>query len=404
MMTFLTQVIRRTSGSGYWRPHPMQRNSDKLKEGQRTFPLSRISMFQISKKRIGAYFCLSVLMLIGNVPSSIGQTLEAHPRFDLGDKWTFSFQNIGDRKEPYTYTEQVFKIAEDSGWLYVETQEPNAKRPQSVVRYDLKRADVIERFNLNPVEPKNPGGKFNTQEQEGDLIQLPLMVGKEYKLKINRPDRDTSTEYDVKVGPMEKVKTQAGEFDVYRVSAKGWWRRGSHRGRADNTIYFAPSVKRIIKSEYFDRLEDGRQWNATVVELVKWEPKAALAPAFANPVAPNGDTVPASELKNLGNLDRYAGGTVDLSRGEKGVVYALRRGCVKEAPSYESAMNAIKETGFLLPIEVGVLYDAGVGTRRSASCGGDVGVRAIGIQLASEFVGQHKIKFFSDQVTIQVVP
>jgi len=112
----------------------------------------------------------------------------------------------------------------------------------------------------------------------------------------------------------------------------------------------------------------------------------------------------APETRDLGNLNRFSGGKVRLPQGLKGVVYAARLNCSKEPPLYGEVMDLLKKDGFFVPTELGVTYDAGVGTRQSGACGGEVGVRAIGIQLTPGFVGQKKLRFFHDDVALEVTP
>lgn len=231
------------------------------------------------------------------------QTLETHPEFDVGDKWTYRHHNKGDRKEPYLYTHQAYKSEADSGWIFGVTQEPNAPRPNFILRYDYQRADAKEGFAFNPQKPTTPGRRYGNWQPQDDYVQLPLSVGKKYAIKVYWNDGNGYTKYDVEVDAFTKVKTEAGEFEAYRIKASGWWTRvkptsdgWTGSGRAEYTIYYAPSAKRYVKWEWFDRQANGSPWNERVTELVKWEPKAPLDAALTAP-APVAATpaVPASQ-------------------------------------------------------------------------------------------------------------
>ncbi len=235
-----------------------------------------------------ARVCLWLLAGAGFAHLAVAQTLDSHPVFDVGDKWTYRHQNIGDRKDPYTFTNQTYKSEEGSAWLYGESQDPQSARKTFVWRYDYKRGDAMEGFEFDAASPKLIGKRFSNRQKLDDSIQFPLAVGKKYTVTENWNDGNGNTKYDVEVETFEKVKTEAGEFDAYRIKLAGWWTRtgnGSGTGRAEQTIYFAPAVKRIVKSEYVDRLNNGARSGANVRELIKWEPKAPLPAAIAQTVA-----------------------------------------------------------------------------------------------------------------------
>lgn len=103
--------------------------------------------------------------------------------------------------------------------------------------------------------------------------------------------------------------------------------------------------------------------------------------------------------QNVGEVP--AGGEISLTQGQRGVIYGVRaQGCVATPPSFEEALRGIKN----LPKGLGKIYDAGVGFRLSGSCGQNVGVRAIGIELDKDFTGKVEIPFFGDRVRLTVVP
>jgi hypothetical protein len=104
-------------------------------------------------------------------------------------------------------------------------------------------------------------------------------------------------------------------------------------------------------------------------------------------------------IENIGEVT--AGGEITLAQGQRGVIYGVRAAnCATKAPSFEEALSGVK----YLPKGIGKIYDAGEGFRRSASCGQNVGVRAIGIELAKDFLGKVEIPFFKDKVVLTVVP
>ena len=249
-----------------------------------------MSFFSLPKAARGLFFVL----LCCSLHVAYAQELETQPEFDVGDKWTFRYQNLGDRKEPYLYSEQAFKSADGSGWLYHdESENPSTTRKQSIARYDYKRGDIKEIFNFKPNNPKVPGSRFVNWQAIDDRIQFPIAVGKKYSLRVDWANDDGHTKSDVEIVAIEKIKIEAGEFDAYRIKLRGWWNRtstNSNSGKVEETLWFSPAAKRIVKREYIDYRSNGSAWNRNTSELVKWEPKASLSeslnkPAPAAPVA-----------------------------------------------------------------------------------------------------------------------
>ena len=76
----------------------------------------------------------------------------------------------------------------------------------------------------------------------------------------------------------EKIKTEAGEFEAYRIKLAGWWTNPSRNitGRESVSIHFAPAIKKFVKWDNSSRTSNGMPWNDVEMELVKWEPKAQL--------------------------------------------------------------------------------------------------------------------------------
>ncbi len=205
------------------------------------------------------------------------QKLEAAPQMQVGDKWTYRYHNTGDRREPYTFTNEVKRINGSDAWMYGESTESNTEHPKFWWRYDHKRGDFMERFVHQESAPNGLGSRIADRQKSEDLLQFPLELGKKYNAKQFWTNGDGYTDWKVEVQAFEKIKTEAGEFDAYRIKAIGWWTRtanGSRSGRAETTLWLAPTVKRYVRWEYLDRTPNGSMWNENKSELIKWEPAA----------------------------------------------------------------------------------------------------------------------------------
>ena len=199
------------------------------------------------------------------------------PAPEVGDKWTYKFTNIGDKREPTSFFNQVMHVDNQSAWLYGETTNTQAGNPQFAWRYDLKRAGSMERFQIDLNSSNKLGRRDRNNQPNDDWLKFPMEVGKEWTVKVIWNNGQGHDDYKVKVDAFEKIKVQAGEFDAYKVVFKGYWNQATGgNGRAEQVIWYAPQAKREVKRTYENRTPGGQRWNHEETELTKWEPKAAL--------------------------------------------------------------------------------------------------------------------------------
>lgn len=218
--------------------------------------------------------------------TALGSTVWAQkadaPAPEVGDKWTYKFTNIGDKRDPTSFFMQVMHVDNQSAWLYGESTDTQAISPQFAWRYDLKRAGLMERFLIDLTSNNKLGVRNTNNQPNDDSLKFPLEVGKEWAVKENWTNAEGVsgfTEYKAKVEAFEKIKVAAGEFDVYKVSFKGFWNQrvgGSWSGRAERVIWYAPLAKMDVKRTSETRHSQGGPWNKNETELIKWEPKAVL--------------------------------------------------------------------------------------------------------------------------------
>lgn len=221
------------------------------------------------------------------------------PPFEIGDRWTYREQNVGDRKDPFISVSQAFKSETSSGWIYFDSKNPDATRKKGVHRFDYKRGDVKESFAYDVAKPDFIGNRFSNFQPFDDIFQLPLTIGKKYNVKWEWSNGQGFDEYKIEVEAFEKVKIEAGEFEAYRVNMAGFWNQTLNpngqagSGRLGRTYWYAPAVKRVVKSETFSRTFRGGLNGQYVTELIKWEPKAALDAALTPVAAKPAATAPA---------------------------------------------------------------------------------------------------------------
>lgn len=236
-------------------------------------------MKTLSKKTI----CASLLFL--GLQALAQNKVESQPPMVAGDKWTYKFSNLADRKEPYLFTHQVIQLRGVSAWLYGVTEEPEARRPKFISRFDPKRAKVVEAFNFRENEPLNPGSRYGNWQPQDDNIRFPIAVGDKFSFShhFNNDNRTSRDDYKAEVEAFEKIKVDAGEFEAYRIKYAGYWNcltGCSGSGRIEWIVWWAPSVKREVKQTFKSWTTQSSMWNDNVRELQKWEPAAPLPAIF----------------------------------------------------------------------------------------------------------------------------
>ena len=99
-----------------------------------------------------------------------------------------------------------------------------------------------------------------------------------------------------------------------------------------------------------------------------------------------------------------AGGAFTVEPGQEVVVYGVRsKYCGMEPPTFETALGEMFSGEGAQAPAVGEVYDAGIGQRVAALCGGTVPVRAIGYRAPEGFEGEVAMAFYgTDLATVTV--
>ena len=195
--------------------------------------------------------------------------IENPPKFSVGDRWIFKQTDIAKRQEPVTFSNEVKEADDNVAWLYGKNS-----RGEFWWKYDVKRALLIERYQIDPQDPDKRGKvTFTRDEKNGIRVQFPLEVGKSYPVTDYWSGNGFSgdRQFKVTVKSYEKVKTGAGEFDAYRIVSSGFWNAtNGTSGSYDVEEWYAPATKRIVKFEvktYFQ----GQVQDHEVLELLEFK-------------------------------------------------------------------------------------------------------------------------------------
>ena len=211
---------------------------------------------------------------------SHGQSLDHPSSFDLGDKWTYAYTNLAENKSPFTYTMLTIKADEQAGFLYVESEDPMpSARTKYILRFEYAMARDTAGYEYT--QPGILGDSYFKYESSTGDFQFPLFHGKKYSVEFPAVGLNPkSFSYRGEVFGPVKVKVPAGEFDAYRIELTG---QVSRPYKSDvtvvsvkKTIWFAPEIKRPVKTEYFERNRRGRIEEKWVEELTLWEPQTRV--------------------------------------------------------------------------------------------------------------------------------
>jgi hypothetical protein len=143
-----------------------------------------------------------------------------------GDSWTFDLIEKDGSRKPYTET--VLTVLPDQ--TVTIRRDSSARRVSSA---------------LNP---------YDTRGIEIPLVRLPLAVGKTWEFSqhwVNPPYRGENR-IKYKVVALERLQLPSGDVEAFRISADGPQVLHSHAsqigpGRVEQTYWYAPELKRIVK-------------------------------------------------------------------------------------------------------------------------------------------------------------
>lgn len=101
------------------------------------------------------------------------------------------------------------------------------------------------------------------------LLNFPLQIGKRWRFSdeytVTSIDVPSRSDYRVGVAGYEKVSVPAGDFDAFKLLAKGRWKAGGLSGQTTLTYWYAPAARAIVKTEANDTV-----WGSRTSELAEY--------------------------------------------------------------------------------------------------------------------------------------
>jgi hypothetical protein len=159
------------------------------------------------------------------------------PTFAVGEEWEFEFTNALDSAQNSRYTQKVASVANGQ---------------TSLVFGGGRSGLAILNESANIV--RSGSASYSPSDQK---LSFPLSVGKTWSASyvyVNGAWK-TQCDRDAKVVAVERVETEAGQFDAFKIEEKTLWQSNDlygGRGVSRETDWYAPTVGRIVRQEFQD--------------------------------------------------------------------------------------------------------------------------------------------------------
>ena len=186
---------------------------------------------------------LALLLLAAPFPGAAQPETVAAPEVKVGDRWIY--KRTDRRMKPPTSLYEMRVTFVDSRAIHtVLARQGDAAESDAVFTPDWSGVVAVDE---------------GVMEVEKAILQFPLSRGRAYQAAwdIRRPrmgEFHVRHERAVKVVGWEEIEVPAGKFRALKVQAEGTFQRLDRpvSAWAKNTIWYAPQVKRWVKSVYQD--------------------------------------------------------------------------------------------------------------------------------------------------------
>lgn len=214
------------------------------------------SCIYIGSRAIGGLLAAGSIATTGSAAAAEALLPQSAPHYRAGDSWTYL------RSDPLsgkgrTFTQTVTSVHGD-GSASLQTGSGNG-------RFELtSEANVV------------PNGA--DQHTCGIALHFPLRAGMRYDADcraVGEGGMTITRQAQCEVEGVETIETKAGSFSAIKLRMKGVWSplSGAGGGPMEETLWYAPAVKRIVREEFKGR-SAGKGAPATITtELVRYAVK-----------------------------------------------------------------------------------------------------------------------------------
>lgn len=206
----------------------------------------------------------SVLMILGGFVSSASvsysQTVDKpveHPTLTVGDTWTYRTVDSWTDKELSQF-KLLFTGKENERNVFSNTNKTTEKVTKLKTDLDLNVCRST---------------KGSTEILCSGVYKFPMFI--DQKTTYEYSFKDGSYQAKCTVEEAEKVTVPAGVFDTLRIECNGFWGNftaiPSASGRYKEIYWYAPSVKRYVKSYYQTSTLIGYLYSKQTTELLEYK-------------------------------------------------------------------------------------------------------------------------------------
>lgn len=184
----------------------------------------------------------------------------AAPALKVGESWTY--RSVDNWTKQETGQELITFVAQENDqWIFRRQALPNGELSTFILDKNHNSCRSLQ--NSSTVVC---GGPF----------RFPFAEGWKHAFKDVpwRNGRGVDSA-DCELKGQEQVEVPAGKFETLKIHCKGFWTRvleGSGSGRFEIWLWYAPVVKRSVRSEVNDFRSNGQPNDKRLTELVEYKP------------------------------------------------------------------------------------------------------------------------------------
>jgi hypothetical protein len=199
------------------------------------------------------------ILLIGLAASWPGSLVAQSPDdagnpVKIGDQWTYDTKDEITGSTTRTYTATVTEI--------------NPK--EIVTRLTFRGTNGTNLVAFDHEWNRTKNGNFEYKPHDGQGVQFPLAVGKEWRLEFFSTNTKTGVNTKAsnlsKVVAQEAVTTAAGTFDTFRIERQVKEYNTADPSRSEEaqvTLWYAPQINHWVRRTIVDRIEKRLRSNQT---------------------------------------------------------------------------------------------------------------------------------------------
>jgi hypothetical protein len=199
------------------------------------------------------------------VPAAAQQPVQRveRPHFVPGESWTYRRVDLWRNEETERWRQTVTAVLGTNVTLLWEVLSSK----------DARRAGGRSQEYLDAAH----GGLYNHLVTEGrhQPLAFPLEPGRSWRFQYRlttEGGREVTVRQEARAERWEQVQVPAGSFRALRISHRGEYHSteagASWSGQIRETYWYAPAVKRVVRTEYRDTQPDGHTWDQWRDELV----------------------------------------------------------------------------------------------------------------------------------------